>query len=161
MSIRSTLFVLLLPLAGCAGLVDAIDAALPTYAGGEVDAITLRTLPPSKPGGGAWDRSGAADPYVVVRDADGGVLFRGETVRDAVPSQYPLRWALNGVRAEMEDVLWVEVLDDDLAEDDVVARYRVRLSEVGGVVKPDVIPLQGPGGETLAEMSVRWIEAAG
>ena len=48
-----------------------------------------------------------------------------------------------------------------MAEDDVVARYRVRLADVGGLVKPATFPLLGPGGQPMAEVRVRWIEAAG
>lgn len=152
---------LLVSLSGCAGLAEAIDEAFPTYSGGDVTAVTLLTLPPSKPDGSAWDLSGGADPFVVIRAESGAVLYNGSVVKNAVPSQYPLPWAVSGVRVGLEDVMWIEVYDDDVAEDDVVARYRVRLADVGGLVKPATFPLMGPGGQPMAQVDVRWIEAAG
>lgn len=146
---------------GCAGLAEALDEAFPTYAGGDLSAVTLLGVPPSKPDGSAWDLSGAADPKVVIRSDGGTVLYDGGVVENAVPSRYPLPWAVSGVRAGMEDVLWVEVYDDDLAEDDLVARWRVRLGDVGGLVKPATFPLFGPGGQPMAQVEVRWIETTG
>ncbi|MEM1042962.1 MAG: hypothetical protein AAGI91_10060 [Bacteroidota bacterium] len=148
-------------LSGCTGLAEALDEAFPTYVAADVESVTLLSLPPSKPGGGAWDLSGAADPFVVIRAESGAVLYTGSVVENAVPSRYPLPWAVSGVRVGTDDVVWFEVYDDDVAEDDVVARYRVRLADVGGLVKPATFPLLGPGGQPMAEVRVRWIEAAG
>ena len=143
---------LALTVSGC----DAVADAVPEYTGAEVTTVTLLTLPSGKPDGAAWDVSGAADPYVVVRDADGEVLYLGETVDNAPPSLYPLSWAVSGVAFGMDEEFWVEVYDDDVAEDDAVAAYRVTLSGVPGLVKPDALSLQGPNGQPLAEVAVRW-----
>ena len=161
MPLRLALLALVVLLApGCAGLAEALDEAFPSYDGGDVSAVTLLAVPPSKPDGSAWDLSGPADPKVVIRSEAGAVLYDGGTAANAVPSRYPLPWAVSGVRAGMGDVLWVEVYDDDVAEDDLVARWRVRLGDVGGLVKPATFPLLGPGGQPMAEVGVRWIEAA-
>ena len=57
--------------------------------------------------------------------------------------------------------MWIEVYDGEKAEEDVAARYRVRLADVGRLVKPATFPLMGPGGQPMAEVEVRWIETAG
>ena len=40
-------------LSGCTGLAEALDEAFPTYVAADVESVTLLSLPPSKPGGGA------------------------------------------------------------------------------------------------------------
>lgn len=151
----------LLLLSGCAELVTAIEEAFPAYTGARVEAVTLLTLPTSKPDGSPWDRSGAADPYVVVTSERGDVLFRGERIRDARPEAYPLRWGVGPSRElDAAETVYVDVYDDDLTDDDHVARYRIALREVSSQpVPPETVPLLGPNGEPMAELTIRWIAA--
>lgn len=134
-----------------AGLAD------PAYVGADLEGVPLLRLPPTAESGAPWDRGGAPAPYIVVRSEAGEVLSQGETVQDAGAGRFPIRGAAPRLRLGLEDV----VMEDDVAADSVVARYRVRLSEATGLVTPGSVPLAGPAGRPLAELSVRWIEAAG